>query len=339
MKNILRKLYWLLRNSFFFFQGKKEKENLKKMIQQERLNEEKISQLLKNGLIEEIPENTFYVIRRDSQVGLFSYVQTVMGHIKYAIENGYIPVVDLKTFPNSYIEDDQVGKVNAWTLFFQPVSDIDLDTILQYDHLYIVSDDSNLKELPCGNGVYSKASYTYWCMIYDEYFQLNLASNEYINEIEKQLFPDGYEKVLGVASRGTDYATAKGHPKQVSVDELIAETRKVFHRGSYRKIFIKTEEHRVVEAFEKAFPNKVISMDVKYYDDLVGLNNIASVGFERENDKYMRGLEYLATIVLLSKCEGLVGGFNGGVYAALYMNNGKYKHCRVIDKGIQTGKC
>ena len=68
----------------------------------------------------ENPDKTFYVIRRAScKVGLFSHVMTNMGLVKYALDRGYIPVIDMQNTKNTYLEPDQVGKVNAWEFYFE----------------------------------------------------------------------------------------------------------------------------------------------------------------------------------------------------------------------------
>ena len=62
---------------------------------------------------------TFYISRRHTnRAGLFSFVLSNLGAIKDATEKGYIPVVDMKDSPNPMLMPDEVGKVNAWDLFF-----------------------------------------------------------------------------------------------------------------------------------------------------------------------------------------------------------------------------
>ena len=68
----------------------------------------------------ENPDKTFFVIRRATcKVGLFSHVMTNMGLVRYAMENNYIPVIDMQSNLNSYLEESQVGKENAWEFYFE----------------------------------------------------------------------------------------------------------------------------------------------------------------------------------------------------------------------------
>lgn len=56
--------------------------------------------------------------------------------------------------------------------------------------------------------------------------------------------------------------------------------------------------------------------------------------FERENDSYYKSLEYFSSVLLLSKCQGLIAGNCGGSRAAMYMNDGKYEFSYLFDLGL-----
>ena len=83
------------------------------------------------------------------------------------------------------------------------------------------------------------------------------------------------------------------------------------------------------DAFEKAFPDKILENKRVYYDDIYdqddSISYIKDVHFERKNDNYLSGLEYLSSIILLSRCTALVGGNCGGTLGALFFNDEKHK--------------
>ena len=55
---------------------------------------------------------TFYIIRRqDISVGLFSNYIVFAGHIRYALAQGWLPVIDMQNYPNTYLEPELIGKV------------------------------------------------------------------------------------------------------------------------------------------------------------------------------------------------------------------------------------
>ena len=56
------------------------------------------------------PDTTFYVIRRsDGHAGINSQFNTNLGHVRYAVNNGWIPVIDMQNYPNAYLEETKAG--------------------------------------------------------------------------------------------------------------------------------------------------------------------------------------------------------------------------------------
>ncbi len=71
---------------------------------------------------------TYYIIRRaDPMVGLFSNYIVFAGHIRFALANGLLPVIDMRNFPNAYLEPKLLGKENAWEYYFRQPFDISLE--------------------------------------------------------------------------------------------------------------------------------------------------------------------------------------------------------------------
>lgn len=60
---------------------------------------------------------------------------------------------------------------------------------------------------------------------------------------------------------------------------------------------------------------------------------IGDVKIDRSDDEYLRGLEYLSSICLLSRCDSFIGGACAGTYGAIIMKEGKYDLQYVFDKG------
>lgn len=69
----------------------------------------------------EDPEKTYYVIRsRGRQEGLLSTYYYVMNEMKYAVDKGYVPVVDFSTDLCQYHIDALIdGTNNAWEYYFK----------------------------------------------------------------------------------------------------------------------------------------------------------------------------------------------------------------------------
>lgn len=69
---------------------------------------------------------TYYVIRRRSghkklegsqNMSICGWMMFTLGDVAYALENNFIPVIDMKTYSNSYLMFEDVNKYNAWEFF------------------------------------------------------------------------------------------------------------------------------------------------------------------------------------------------------------------------------
>ena len=151
---------------------------------------------------------------------------------------------------------------------------------------------------------------------------------------------EGKRKVLGVICRGTDYLALKpsGHPVQPEIKDVIAYCKKYMEKNKYDAIYLATEERKTRDLFKKEFPGKILENKRRYYDDIYdkdsSISYIKDVHFERENDNYWSGLEYLSSIILLSRCDALVGGNCGGTLGAIFFNDEKYEFTHVFDLGL-----
>ena len=87
------------------------------------------------------PERLFYVIRSPkSELGLFGLYNYVVGELREAERLKAEPVVDWQYYPNDYLlENENVGKVNAWEYFFRPVSDVSLKEVYCSKHVIMSS--------------------------------------------------------------------------------------------------------------------------------------------------------------------------------------------------------
>ena len=65
------------------------------------------------------------------------------------------------------------------------------------------------------------------------------------------------------------------------------------------------------------------------------VKRIGDVRFERDNDNYIRGLRYLSSLVILSRCDALLAGNCGGTLFSLFYNNRKYERFKIYDLGLQ----
>ena len=67
------------------------------------------------------PDKTFFVIRLyPPAAGFLADYNYVLGYMKYAYDNGWIPVVDMQNYQTLYNEDHPIhGTTNVWEYFFE----------------------------------------------------------------------------------------------------------------------------------------------------------------------------------------------------------------------------
>ena len=104
----------------------------------------------------------------------------------------------------------------------------------------------------------------------------------------------------------------------------------------YERIYLATEDERIYDQFVAAFPGLILVNKRSYYDKAMAKQNVKAIGlvqFKRENDNYWKGLEYLSSIYIVSKCCALLAGFCGATQLALLLNNDHYERFKVYDLG------
>ena len=94
-----------------------------------------------------------------------------------------------------------------------------------------------------------------------------------------------------------------------------------------------TEDENIFETFVDEFDDKLLFTNQcrsKRRDTL-----FMDIKFARENDYFLRGLEYCTVIEVLSNCDSLIANcLCGGAMAALTRNAGKYENVLIFDDGV-----
>lgn len=180
-----------------------------------------------------------------------------MRYSNYALEKGYIPVVDFKNMPNNMIEENEVGKVNGWESLFEQPAGYTLKEALQSKNRIIKDCHGNgsqqnieKREVPWDIDWNDKKSVDYWMKVH-ELIKIKRKIQEEIDRKYVSLFSKK-DRVLGVKIRGTDYTLNKpyGHPIQPPVEDVIALTKKIRKDYNCNKIFLGCEDKEIQELFK-----------------------------------------------------------------------------------------
>lgn len=279
-------------------------------------------------------DKTFFVVRRrEMYIGLFSYYLTNVYQVGKALEQGYIPVIDMQNNPNMYLKKEQIGKVNAWEFYFQQPCGYSLVDISRsksviwgsgwVEDIFPYNDVSFLLDK---NGEINK-----WKQVAQTYFRLSDEAQKRVDEVKELL---GEKKTLGVLCRGTDYTSNKprGHHIQPSVNEMCEKIDDVLAQYHCEQIFLGTEDKDIFLKLKKRYGKKLFtnrSNFIEYH----GENSIGKLVSNKVEDAYREGMDYLVTIVTLANCNYFIGGHTSGTVGVVLMNE-QFEYCYIFDLGL-----
>lgn len=269
--------------------------------------------------------------------GLVSIIRWTYTHIRWLLEKGYTPVVNLHSYPNQYLNTEEE---NMWEYFFEPVSEISTEEVRESKNVICASDNTIILNESKINPYQEKwgterLDSKEFCNI----VKTNKETQEYIEQrMPKEL--DG--KVLGVVMRGTDFRkeAAEKINKEWRKDIVDAQTflqACIYYKNKleYEYIFLATEDAEYFEMFQKCFGDRLLYVDQKRVSyDYKNQEYIQVKDLLANKDGMMAGRNYLAVIKCLATCDSLLYNIEcGAVQLAECWNDGKYR----LYKRIPTG--
>lgn len=269
---------------------------------------------------------TYGIVRRDDpKCGLFSFVVVMIGGIDKCIKEGLIPIIDMQTYGNPYLEENQIGKENAWEFYFQQPMGVGLQRdIMPAAAIIDAGTDIREEERPntSMNFLTDWQLIQYWREIFHKYIKFKPEIQCVLDEKKKVLLDNKRGKKLGILCRGTDYTSLKpaGHPIQPDVDTVIAKAKELMEERECKYIFLATEDKDILDQFQKELGDCVIINQGDRFSNTGG-RYLAQIMEEEKINKYNNGLNYLTTIYLLSQCNCLLAGRTSGLLGALLMGH------------------
>lgn len=281
---------------------------------------------------------TYYIVAtQNNELGIYGYINCFLPHLAYALEKGYIPIVDMKNYGSIY----QISNENAWEKFFNQPCGIGLDDIKD-SRVVSCPTDFWYRWLPNSQPLMTDEEISMWSAVYKALIPYCKKSEEYLED-EKQSILIEPEKTIGVIYRGCAYTKgqAKGHPIQPTMKMLADMVDKMLKKNNCEFIYLASDEKSIVDYMEIRFPGKIlINKRVFYDEENIDFSKYNKEGVDitaccdgRTNNEYLIGIEYISSMNLVAKCNCLVAGACGGTTAVLYMNGGNYKDKYVFQLG------
>lgn len=115
---------------------------------------------------------------------------------------------------------------------------------------------------------------------------------------------------------------------------MFTKTVELMEKHNLLYCYLVTEDNRVLEYFEERLGEKLLYIDAQRYgkcqkeDDWIWMRKV-----DRENHKYLSGLEYLMEMYLLTFCDVLCGGVTGGMIGLSLLDDWNYKEMFFWDLG------
>ena len=265
--------------------------------------------------------------------GFFSFYMLHLGCLKKCLSMGYIPIIDLKSFPNAY-NNGNTSIINPWENFFYQPYNYTLEEVKLYA--------KNITFFECIPEVfrpeekklyYNKNLINFWHNLEQKYMPLKREIIKESIDIMKALFGNS-TNVLGVKMRGTDYISVRprGHSIQPQIESVISDVKMMDQKYKYDFIFFATEDEMQKKKFVPEFGNKLKLLNPNVtinYD----YNNPNMINL---NEKIYGNIEYIKNyvlnIIILSKCLDIITTRCNGAAAIFILTNG-FRHTKIYNLG------
>ena len=274
-----------------------------------------------------------YILRMHSKdAGLFARFIGILSGIAFTDKNNFIPVVDMKNYPNTYLYDDEVKHVNSWEYYFEQPDNISLEDALSCKKYILGKDTWRQKCMPSFSVKFFynyDGELDYWRKLCKKYIRFKPEVIERLKILQDRT---AGKRILGLLVRGTDYTSLKprGHHVPPTAEQAISKAQEVMQEKNFDAIYLATEDKNILLKFQKVFGDKLILPDAEYVD--YDYTNPKGLYHYITNAKYLRGLEYLVSMLFLSKCQGFITSITGGSIGVMYLSEG-FDYLYVFDFG------
>jgi CRISPR/Cas system endoribonuclease Cas6 (RAMP superfamily) len=284
--------------------------------------------------ISDFKKTIYYIIRfADVQsCGWTVWERVVLFGCIYAEDNGMIPVIDMQTKKNIYLENSEVGSVNAWDKFYLQPSGVTYDEAIKSNN-YVLGDPTQEWFVYLRLRKSRRNKTDYLRKKYNQYIKLRSSVSDELEKRYQDLLNDHKinldSELVGICIRGTDYV--QFHHSVQPFDLIMEDAKRIKKQHSSACFYVATEDSDLYEKILNALPNeKIISYKAGGISKS-DINDLIGKKIREKQSAYEAAMDYLTVLFLLNKCQYLIGGVCGATIVAEYRRNPPYKYINIID--------
>lgn len=310
------------------------------MMHEREMNKKTLAELERKSFGDLNKDKTFYVIRTDNTQhwGVFSTYLMVLSNVKFAVEHGWIPVVDYKNYYLDALQDEeQRGKENAWNYYFEDlVPGFPLDEVYRSKNVIL----GLLRGQPYGSISWGTVAdmydtkYQIYFRLAAEYLRVQSTISDQAESLYQELFPkEG--RVLGVSIRAEAYwGTVTGaknwanHPQGVSVERCIENIRAYMEKYGCDFFFVSCEDNYYINTIKKEFGDRCLYIRrsrANFFNDKGEPNELENLKYEGDQDTKTKRRDYLKEMLLLTRCRYLAKTKSNGNMSLFLIKKEKYE--------------
>ena len=256
---------------------------------------------------------------------------TNLGWIKFAVENNYIPIIDMISIKNIFNSKIKNKNINPWELFFKQPFGYTLKDIKNAKNIYLTP----IGKLPPCWSLFSNKFLFNQTLIKNfhklvvKYTPLTESLNKEVDiEMRKLFGNNNTENGVCVRLRGTDYKNKpKGHNMQPNTTDVIRDTINYVKANNPNWIYLVVEDRDILNKFKKKFGKKLKFGPAK----ILNYKGSGSIG-KTVDGKIIDIKKYIISIIILSKCKNVITSLTSGVFVAFMMTEG-FKYIKYYDIG------
>ena len=281
---------------------------------------------------------TYYICRRKKEnADILSLYRIVMGHVRYALVNGWLPVVDMQNYPNPYLAPEKLGKENSWEYFFEQPLRIGLEEAYSGENV-ILSNADLVNPYPAYSLDFLEnrdRTLTKWRMLVKlGLMKIKPYLVQEILTIRNKLFSPE-DRVIGVYLRGADYTVGKvkNYPIPPPIEFASMTIVEKLKEWKCNKFFLATEEKSIANSFDIHFGKTCRALSKKHMNYARTQNqSFTESRPDKESEQYLAGKKALMQAAILSSCNALIGVRGGSTANALLMAE-KFEHTHFFNLG------